>query len=70
MRGGKSNGGSGGAGGRDKRKPKRGGPRHFTVHPRDIYMKEGRPEGSEEESGSGSGSEEVGVTVFMYSYTW
>lgn len=49
-------GGNGGrGGGRDKVKPKRGGPRHFTVHPRDLYMKEGRPEGcpsDEEESDS------------------
>lgn len=55
-------GGGSGRGGRDKVKPKRGGPRHFTVHPRDLYMKEGRPEGSEEEeesgSESGSGSED------------
>lgn len=61
MRGGGRGGGSGnGRGGRDKVKPRRGGPRHFTVHPRDLYMKEGRPEGSEEESGSqdDSGSEE------------
>jgi hypothetical protein len=61
MGGGGRGGGSGSSrGGRDKVKPKRGGPRHFTVHPRDLYMKEGRPEESGEESGSQdeSGSEE------------
>lgn len=46
----------GGNGGRDKVKPKRGGPRHFTVHPRDLYdtkPREENEESSEEEVESG-----------------
>jgi len=55
MRGG-GRGGNGGRGGRDKVKPKRGGPRHFTVHPRDIYERESRP--NHDESGSDSGCDD------------
>ncbi len=47
---GRGRGGGSGRGGRDKVKPKRGGPRHFTVHPRDIYMKEGQSDHSGDES--------------------
>lgn len=55
-RGGSGGGGGGRGGGRDKVKPKRGGPRHFTVHPRDLYERESRP--NHDECGSDSGCED------------